>query len=253
MRHEDYFLESSSLQSLMRILLRLPKRAGGGGKTLVLQLGFRSFMGFRPQRGKLTSVTTTKESLNSHNSTSTEPNHLIFISEASPMPAYSPDDMTAAVAFAKKHPEILKSKIAVKYGVNMTTLKRRCLGTQKTAVEGHRFQQLFTKGEEDAIRNWCMTMSDAGFPVTHDILLNMAQSILNKRGIQHQIGGLWVTRFLSRNPEVKSAYVEYMGNDRQKAGADEEAQKRFYNLLYKTIRRIASQQKFFGIVMKRGL
>ena len=127
-----------------------------------------------------------------------------------------------AVAYAKKHPLVSRRRIGRDFGVDDTILRRRLTGTQKSRQEVHRHQQLLTKGDEKAIANWCCDMDDVGFPVTFDIVREMAQNILKERGELHQVGEHWVDRFIKRNLEAKSCYVKQMDKSRQQSAADKE-------------------------------
>ena len=136
-----------------------------------------------------------------------------------------------AVAYAKKHPGVSRRRIGRDFGVDNNTLSRRLAGTQKLRQEAHRHQQLLTKGDEKAIANLCREMDDIGFPVTFDIVREMAQNILNERGEIHQVGEHWVDRFIKRNPEVKSCYVKQMDKSRQQSAANKGLSTQFYILL----------------------
>ena len=91
-----------------------------------------------------------------------------------------------AVTYAKKHPGVSRRRIGRDFGVDNNTLRRRLAGTQKSRQEAHRHQQLLTRSDEKTIANWCREMDDVGFPVTFDIVREMAQNILNRRGELHQ-------------------------------------------------------------------
>lgn len=150
---------------------------------------------------------------------------------------YEEASMLRAIDYARKHPKESKPQIATTFKVNITTLRRRLKGIQKSRQEAHRHQQLLSRGEENSIALWCRAMSDLGFPITFDILTTMAQDILKSHSSTHIIGQHWVQRFLSRNPDIKSTYVASMEKVRQDSGADQEAQDRFYITLEKVIKR----------------
>lgn len=153
------------------------------------------------------------------------------------MPTYTPETLTKAIKYAKDHPELSILKIAEKYGVNVTTLGRRVKGVQKSRKEAHKHEQLFSKGEEESIGEWCKQMDDMNFPITYSLLRQMAQSILKKRKSDHEVGQKWSERFLARNPTLNTRYGYYQEKSRQKAGADEATQRAFYRLLSNTVRK----------------
>ena len=53
-----------------------------------------------------------------------------------------------------------ESKAKVAFGVNSTTLRRRCKGTQVSKSKARQAQQLLTAGEEEAVVDWCGRMCD---------------------------------------------------------------------------------------------
>jgi len=89
--------------------------------------------------------------------------------------------LTRAVDYTRKHPEEFKAKVAKAFGVNATTLWRRCKGIQTTRSKARQGQQLLTVGEEEAVVDWCGRMSDLYFPVTLLMLVSIAIRILQAR------------------------------------------------------------------------
>ena len=181
------------------------------------------------------------------------------------MTKYTEEQLQKAISHVHRDPTVPRARIAALYEVNRTTLNRRIAGTQLTHTAAHRDQQLFTPGEERAIAEHCGTMADLGFPVSHDMLQQIAQDMLNSRnqppkgssigkgngmskghssseplakdlGV-HIVGVHWVDRFLRRNPEFKKRYVRYQERARKAASNDEESQAHFLHLLANPVRR----------------
>ena len=139
--------------------------------------------------------------------------------------------LARAVDYAHKHPKESKAKVAKAYGVNATTLRRRCKGSQVPRSKARRKQQLLTGGEEDAVVDWCGRMADMGFPVTVRMLLSMAVAILRARGNQLIPGPRWPGRFFSRHPTINLKYVQYLEKVRAKVSATVEELETWYRKL----------------------
>ena len=95
------------------------------------------------------------------------------------------------------------------------------LGTHQDRSTAHRNEQLLTQGEERAIAQYIGTMADVGFPLSKDLVRQIAQDIVNERQIPqrsklgpsldpesvHTVGINWVNRFLERNIGLKKIYI----------------------------------------------
>lgn len=176
---------------------------------------------------------------------------------------------------ARKEPNVPLPRIASLYEVNITTLRRRLAGTQVSNSIAKRDEQLFSPGEEQAIAEHCGVMADLGFPVTKDLLQQIAQDMLNsgkqpqkgqggtsgkptdrrtkrihRQGAVipteassstasdiHIIGAHWVDRFLKRNPTFKGQYIRYQERARKAAENDIASQTYFLRLLANLVRR----------------
>ena len=158
-----------------------------------------------------------------------------------------------AIRHARRDPELKAARIAALYGVNATTLRRRIAGKTRDYATAARGNQLFTVGEEKAIAEHIGTMADCGFPLTHKLLRQTAQDMLNLRDIQrnkklgdssgtplpptHIVGKQWVDRFLERNAGFKSTYIRYQERARAAASNDIELQADFLRKLDNLVRR----------------
>lgn len=180
------------------------------------------------------------------------------------MPKYTEQQMQKAINHARKEPTVPRARIAALYEVNVTTLKRRLAGVQVSSAAAHRHDQLFTPGEERAIAEHCGVMADLGFPISHSLIKQVAQEIVNSRKQPpkvkggsghvgkdgstskagssedseiHTVGANWVERFLRRNPEFKKQYTRYQERTRKAASSSEESQSYFLHILANLVRR----------------
>ena len=81
-------------------------------------------------------------------------------------------------------------RIAGLYGVPRTILHQRVLGKHQYSRAAHRDEQLFSTGEVNAVAEYAGIMADAGFPLSPNLLWQIAQGIINEREIsQHGQGG----------------------------------------------------------------
>ena len=158
--------------------------------------------------------------------------------------------LARAIDYAHKHPKESKAKIAKAYGVNPTTLRRRCKCLQVSRSKARREQQLLTSGEEDAVVDWCGRMADMGFPVTVRMLLSMAVAVLRARGNGLIPGPHWPTRFFARHPTFNLKYVQYLEKVRAKVSATVEELENWYRKLRHLTK---LHLKTYGIAMRRAL
>ena len=82
--------------------------------------------------------------------------------------------MQKAVKHARQEPSVPTTRIADLYGVNRKTLRRRVLGTHQDRSTAHRGEQLLTPGEERALADYMGTMAVVGFPLSHNLLGQIA-------------------------------------------------------------------------------
>ena len=145
------------------------------------------------------------------------------------------------------------ASIARLYEVNATTLRRRLATKTQDYATAARGKQLFTVGEEQAIAEHVGNMADCGFPLTHKLLRQIAQDMVNLRGIQpkgvqggsagtsppstHVVGQQWVDRFLERNAGFKRTYIRYQERARAAASNDVKLQADFLRKLDNLVRR----------------
>ena len=92
---------------------------------------------------------------------------------------------------------------ALAYGVDRTTLTRRLNGGfQRT--KGHTSQQLLSPGQEDILVTWVLEQERLGHAPTHQRVREYAAKISGYSGQGSYIGKNWLTRFMTRHPDVRT-------------------------------------------------
>ena len=76
-------------------------------------------------------------------------------------------------------------------------------------------------GEEQALLGWILRLQAWGWPARVEQTRLMAQELLTAKGDNKPIGVNWTQKFLSRHPEIKTAYVPPL--DKERAIAQEPA------------------------------
>jgi 4-hydroxybenzoate polyprenyltransferase len=93
--------------------------------------------------------------------------------------------------------------VAKEWAIPKTTLIQRRNGTQPRADAWVHLQKL-SKAQEERLTEWILTQVDLACPPTHAQIKELAQRILLARGDTTTIGKRWLTRFLDRNPVLKT-------------------------------------------------
>ena len=107
------------------------------------------------------------------------------------------------------------SDAAKQLGLSSTTLYERNKG-RPSRQESHEEQQNLTRYEEDALARWVSQLTATGHAPRHPFLREMAEEIrrqrvsnINDPFIEYvtypPLGQEWVTRFLQRHPNLKTA------------------------------------------------
>ena len=146
-------------------------------------------------------------------------------------------NLNRAIDYAYKHRDIPQAAIARKFIVDRITLNRRLNGTTRSRAHARREQQLLTFAEEQSIADWCIKMTDLGFPCSLTMIKIMAGHILYDRGVIGKPGIHWHQRFFERNPAVELQYIHYLEQVRAKAATPEELHK-WYRHLRSTMRHL---------------
>lgn len=158
-----------------------------------------------------------------------------------------------AIRHSRREPELTAAVVARLYEVNATTLRRRLAGKTRHYATAAWKKQLFSVGEEQAIADHVGNMADCGFPLTHALLRQIAQDMVNLRDIHqaklqdgrtttptpstHIVGQQWVDRFLKRNDGFKRTYIRYQERARAAASNNIELQADFLRKLDNLLRR----------------
>jgi len=121
------------------------------------------------------------------------------------MPKYTQKDLQAAIKHARAEPNIPTKRISELYGVDRQTLRRRLVGTHQDRSIAYRDEQLLSPGDEKAIADHVGMMADAGFPLNHTLLRQIAQDIVNERQLPQQgkEGGITGPRASTSNPQYR--------------------------------------------------
>ena len=104
--------------------------------------------------------------------------------------------------------------LAKKYGVAYFTLSGRLKGRQ-TREAGHRRMQVLSKYEEKWVVRWCARQDEWGHPARLAVVKSMAEDIIPRREKDRSLGKYWITRFLSRHPDLAARLSSKL--DRQRA------------------------------------
>ncbi|KAH0613250.1 uncharacterized protein H6S33_009630 [Morchella sextelata] len=116
-----------------------------------------------------------------------------------------------------------------------STLRNRLKG-KRSRQECRIGEQALTPAEENPIKEWVFKLDDWGFPSRHQYVKDMALDFIKSHDIQSQkLGKNWMTRFLSRHPDLASKFCTRL--DKQRAYADNpEILEDFYETLLIAIR-----------------
>jgi hypothetical protein len=104
------------------------------------------------------------------------------------------------------------------HGVAESTLRGRLNG-KRSKQQSRIDQQKLTPAEENAIKGWIFKLDDWGFPPRHQYVKDMALDFIKSHGVAApKLGKNWLTRFLSRHPDLASKFCTRL--DKQRAFAD---------------------------------
>jgi hypothetical protein len=92
---------------------------------------------------------------------------------------------------------------ALAYGVDRSTLVRRLNGGFQRN-EGHASQQLLSPGQEGMLITWVLEQERLGHAPTHQRVREYAAKISGYSGQGTHIGSNWLSRFMKRNPAIRT-------------------------------------------------
>lgn len=140
----------------------------------------------------------------SHNSVNLSPNKIIVRRQLCQYKmAYTEQDLQDTVAKYHEGGRSLR-KISREFGIPTTTLYDRIHGTQthSTAAE---LQQILSPVQEAHLTRWVLSQVALGVPPTHVQIREFASRVLQAQGSGHTtVGKGWITRFLRRNPVLRT-------------------------------------------------
>jgi len=117
----------------------------------------------------------------------------------------------------KKPPKLKKPNagwIAAQWGLSKSTLTRRFSGKTLNRREAHTAQRKLNDIEEKALADWIKRMEGWGFPPMVWRVRQMADELLKDRGINNGVGINWVSKFLSRQPDLTERWSKSIDKDR---------------------------------------
>lgn len=119
----------------------------------------------------------------------------------SKMAEYSEADVILAVQDVQNGWSLKKA--AQRYGVPMTTLRRRIKGTEPRQL-AYRYRTKLSTTQEDRLANWVVTQSLLANPPTHEVVRLFAQRMLTANSNDLRIGKHWLQCFLKRYPSIRT-------------------------------------------------
>jgi len=135
--------------------------------------------------------------------------------------------LQAAVKFYQETSEASIKGTAEKYGIAYSTLRGRLKGAV-SRVSGHARMQVLTPYEENSVVRWCERLDEWGHPAKMSLVKEMAQAIVSRRLNHHILGKHWMSRFLSRHPQLSAKLSTRI--DRQRAlASDPRVLKDYFN------------------------
>lgn len=107
-------------------------------------------------------------------------------------------------------------KAAIQHGIPKSTLVDRINGRQSHSVAQEDRQRL-SPGEEAAILAWVLRLQAWGWPPRVQQVRSMANELLLAKGDKKPIRPNWPQKFMTRHPEVKTAYIPPLDKERAMA------------------------------------
>ncbi len=108
------------------------------------------------------------------------------------------------------------TKAAKQHGIPKSTLADRIRGRKPTS-DAHEGQQRITPGEEAVLLAWVLRLYAWGWPPRIEQIRSIANEILLIKDDKTPIGLNWPQKFMSRHPEVKTAYIPPLDKERAMA------------------------------------
>jgi hypothetical protein len=139
----------------------------------------------------------------------------------------------AHIAWRDANGQLSIKKAARIFGISYSTLRGRINGAVSKQQANQAMQRL-TVAEEEAIRDWLLSMASWGWPIRVDRLRKMAVELLKDKGDTTDLGTHWTEQFLNRYSEVQSRFVSPLDGRRAEA-QDPEIYRHWFQLYKATV------------------
>jgi len=137
--------------------------------------------------------------------------------------------LQATVKFYHESSEASIKGTAEKYGIAYSTLRGR-LKRAVSRVSGHQRMQVLTPYEENSVVRWCERLDEWGHLGKMSVVKEMAQAIVSRRVNHHVLRKHWISRFLSRHPQLSAKLSTRIDRERALA-SDPRVIKDYFNNL----------------------
>ncbi len=127
------------------------------------------------------------------------------------MPAYTEDQFNAAILAVENG--MSRNKAAKEYKIPRSTLQGRLKGFRSTR-QYHIDVQVLSETQEAMLAQWARIQLSLGFSLTHSQLRLAAQGVLKEAGKEKPLGKNWTTKFLSRNPSLRTLQGKWIETKR---------------------------------------
>ena len=155
-------------------------------------------------------------------------------------PEYTEYDVMCALAEIANSKS--KRKASLKWGIPRSTLRDRKTATLSHHEAASHLQRLPTV-IENRLTNWVLTQEALGRGVTHAQIRVFGQRLLALQGDHLPLGKHWMTRFLARNPILKTKRQIYVDSVRVNNACSEVIRPWFQKLEIPAIRAIPASQR----------
>lgn len=156
-------------------------------------------------------------------------------------PEYTEADVQCALAEIANGKSIRKASL--EWGVPRTTLQDRNATTLPHVEAASHLQRLPTV-IENQLTNWVLTQEALGRGVTHAQIRVFGQRLLALQGDHVPLGRHWISRFLARNPILKTKKQIFVDSVRVNNACSEVIRPWFQNLEIPAIRAIPASQRW---------
>lgn len=123
------------------------------------------------------------------------------------MPRYTEDDLQAAISAVNNGTSIRQA--ATQWDIPFSTLRNRIKSGHRPKGEYEALAlQKLSASQEAHLAKWILAQEALGVPVTHAQIRLFADRMLQASGSQERVGKHWLSKFIRRNPSVKTKRVK---------------------------------------------